>query len=377
MGTIEPYETAGGRRYRVRYRTPGRRQTDKRGFRTKRDAQVYLNSVEVSKAEGTYIAPSRGRATIGELSAGWEARQSHLKVTTAAGIEQALRIHVLPVWENARIGEIRPTQVADWVASLSAVRSPSVVLRAHGVLLGILEDARRDGVIRANPAANLDNLPRRRKTEHVYMTHEQVMKFAEGSNGRDLLVYIACYTGLRWGELAGLRVSRVDPVRRRLRIVENVVYVQGKHHVQTPKTHELREVEYPAFIDPLMSEQLQGKAPDDLVFPAPMGGYLRHARSGERWFKRGKEAAGVPASITPHDFRHTAASLAVQSGASVKAVQRMLGHKSAAMTLDVYADLWDEDLTTVATAMNRAREKKCGQNVGKSGSGKKKKPRDP
>lgn len=366
MATIEPYDSAGGRRYRVRYRTPGRRQTDKRGFHTKRDAQIFLNSVEVSKSEGTYISPSRGRATVGELATEWQARQSHLKVTTAAGIEQALRIHVLPVWSNARIGEIRPSQVADWVASLSAVRSPSVVLRAHGVLLGILEDARRDGIIRANPAADLDNLPRRRKTEHVYMTHEQVKLFAEGSNGRDLLIYLACYTGLRWGEIAGLRVSRVDLDRRRLRIVENAVYVNGRHHLQTPKTHELREVEYPAFLAPLMSEQIRGKTPDDLVIPAPMGGYLRHARSGERWFRRGKESAGVPASITPHDFRHTAASLAVQAGASVKAVQRMLGHKSAAMTLDVYADLWDEDLTAVASALNRARELKCGQNVGKS-----------
>jgi integrase len=66
--------------------------------------------------------------------------------------------------------------------------------------------------------------------------------------------------------------------------------------------------------------------------------------------------------------RHTAASLAVQAGANVKAVQRMLGHASAAMTLDVYADLWDEDLTVVAEALNRARDLKLGQNVGRGDS---------
>lgn len=187
------------------------------------------------------------------------------------------------------------------------------------------------------------------------MTHQQVKKFAEGSNGRDCPVYIACYTGLRWGEMAGLKMSRVDLKRRRLRIVENAVYVKGKHHVQTPKTHELREVEYPPFLDKLMAEQSEGKGPDDLLFPAPKGGYLRHARSNERWFLRGKTAAGVPSSITAHDFRHTAASLAVQSGANIKALQRMLGHKSAAMTLDTYADLFDEDLTAVANAMSEAR----------------------
>jgi integrase len=57
--------------------------------------------------------------------------------------------------------------------------------------------------------------------------------------------------------------------------------------------------------------------------------------------------------VTIHDLRHTAASLAVSAGANVKAVQRMLGHASAAMTLDVYADLFDDDLDAVAEALNR------------------------
>jgi integrase len=65
---------------------------------------------------------------------------------------------------------------------------------------------------------------------------------------------------------------------------------------------------------------------------------------------------------TPHDLRHTAASLAVSAGANVKAVQRMLGHASAAMTLDIYADLFDDDLEAVAVALDHARSR---ENVGK------------
>lgn len=61
--------------------------------------------------------------------------------------------------------------------------------------------------------------------------------------------------------------------------------------------------------------------------------------------------------MTPHDLRHTAASLAVSAGGNVKAIQRMLGHSSAAMTLDVYADLFDDDLDTLASALNDARSK--------------------
>ncbi|WP_425302631.1 tyrosine-type recombinase/integrase [Nocardia wallacei] len=58
--------------------------------------------------------------------------------------------------------------------------------------------------------------------------------------------------------------------------------------------------------------------------------------------------------VTAHDLRHTAASLAVSAGANVKAIQRMMGHQSAAMTLDVYADLFDDDLDTVADRLEQS-----------------------
>jgi len=79
------------------------------------------------------------------------------------------------------------------------------------------------------------------------------------------------------------------------------------------------------------------------------------------WYDRALETAGLPA-MTIHDLRHTAASLAISSDANVKAVQRMLGHASAAMTLDTYGDLFDDDLNAVADALNHAATK---INVGK------------
>jgi integrase len=95
----------------------------------------------------------------------------------------------------------------------------------------------------------------------------------------------------------------------------------------------------------------EGKGPDDLVFvDETTGSYVRGPKTsaGENsWFLRALTAAGVE-RLTPHDLRHTAASLAVSSGANVKAVQRMLGRASASMTLDVYADLFDDDLDAVA-----------------------------
>src|SRR5699024_6925254 len=97
----------------------------------------------------------------------------------------------------------------------------------------------------------------------------------------------------------------------------------------------------------------EGKDRDDLVFPGRDGKHLRRSVSTTGWFEQAVHRSGVPA-LSPHDLRHTCASLAVQAGANVKALQRMLGHASAAMTLDTYAALFDEDLDSVGVALDQA-----------------------
>nr|WP_268773233.1 tyrosine-type recombinase/integrase [Microbacterium sp. Leaf436] len=84
--------------------------------------------------------------------------------------------------------------------------------------------------------------------------------------------------------------------------------------------------------------------------------YPRASGGSRSWFVTALDAAGLE-RMTVHDLRHTAASLAISSGANVKAVQRMLGHASAAMTLDVYADLFDDDVDTVSAALDAARSR--------------------
>ena len=109
----------------------------------------------------------------------------------------------------------------------------------------------------------------------------------------------------------------------------------------------------PRFLADELVVHLAGKAPGDLVFTAPEGGVLRNTNFRPRYWDPATERAGLP-GLTPHELRHTAASLAVAAGANVKAVQQMLGHASAAMTLDVYAGLFADDLDAVADQLDRA-----------------------
>ncbi len=376
MGTIESYATASGRRYRVRYRTPDRKQTDKRGFRTKRDAELYLATVEVSKARGDFIDPADARITVDDLGPDWlQAKSAALKPSSYAALDDAWRVYVQPRWGTTQVSAITHSAVREWVAQLSAgtartsrqhhartaaqerrPKSATVVIRAHGVLASLLDLAVRDRRIASNPARRIDNLPRKKRKPHQYLTHEEVDRLAAAAGDHGIVVLLAAYTGLRWGELTGLRVRDVDALRRRLAVNENAVRVGTEIHVGSPKTHELRSVPYPEFLSLPIARLCEGKKRGDLVFGDGLVHLQRPRASGQSrsWFVRALDDAGLE-RMTIHDLRHTAASLAISAGANVKAVQRMLGHASAAMTLDVYADLFDDDLDTVSGALNAAR----------------------
>jgi integrase len=98
----------------------------------------------------------------------------------------------------------------------------------------------------------------------------------------------------------------------------------------------------------------EGKGPGDLVFTSPRGGLLGYRTFRRRAFDPAAAGIGVP-DLTPHKLRHSAASLAISSGANVKVVQQMLGHTSAAMTLDLYGHLFADDLDAVAARLDQAR----------------------
>jgi integrase len=358
MGSVQTYETAAGRRYLVQYRRPDHTPTTRRGFRTKRDAQLYLASVELSKASGEWIDPGSGRATVEQVGSEWLAAQAHLKPSSRHVLLVAWRVHVQPKWGDRPVNGIRHSEVQDWVAELSRVKSATVVLRAYGILAGTLERAMRDRRIKLNHARGI-TLPRKTSRPRHYLTHRQVDLLARESREHGALVLMLAYTGLRWGEAVALRVRAIDFYRRRLTVSDNAVNVGGVITPGTPKSGETRSVPFPAFLEPLLARECFGKTSDQLVF-GDGDRYLSTPTIKDGWFTGARKRAAAqdtafPTALTIHDLRHTAASLAISAGANVKAVQRMLGHASAAMTLDTYADLFDDDLDAVSAALDDAR----------------------
>lgn len=355
---IYSYKTNTGQTlYRVTYRTPEHQQRQKRGFTRKKDAELFLSGVEVSKARGEFIDSQEGKVTVSTLGDTWIKTQTHLKPSSFHALEVGYRLHVLPRWGETRIGEIRHSQVQAWVSDLATRKSATTVIRAYGVLAKILDIAVKDRRLLENPARGV-TLPRKAKKAHAYLTHAQVQALAEASKGHSALVYLLAYTGLRWGEATGLRLKSLDLLKKRLKVSENAVAVGGVIHVGTPKSHESRTVPLPDFLIPMLAQECEGKSREALVF-GDGHNHLKQPSHGDGWLevavRRCQEVDATFPRVTAHDLRHTSASLAISAGANVKAVQRMLGHASASMTLDTYADLFDTDLDNVSEALNKAR----------------------
>ena len=140
------------RRYQVRYRTPQRTQTKKRGFQTKRDAQEFAATVEVDKMTGTYVAPKLGTITVGEMAPAWLSRkQTDVAPSNYRTLEAAWRNHVQPVWGTTRLADVDLGEVERWIAPVRKTSGPTTVIRAYGVLAGILDDAVKSRRLASNP----------------------------------------------------------------------------------------------------------------------------------------------------------------------------------------------------------------------------------
>lgn len=352
--SISQYKTSKGHtRYRVRYTRPDGTRTDKRGFTTKTAARQW----EARTITGDVTLGNKHEPTINDLTDHYRASLASLAPGTAAGYTTALEGHVLPRWGRTKPSEITRTTVQQWVTGEGFTNS--VAGRNLAVLAGILTVNGYD----ADATRNITK-PRKNFRDHIYLPYPQLQLLAKHAPYPGI-IYTLGLTGIRWGECAGARVKDYNPHRKELRVAQTAGMIQGKLVIGTPKSGKARTVIVPDVAANYLNESTSGRPADAPIFPGPNGDYMKRPR-GRSWFDGSKRRAHdeddtFPTAMRLHDLRHTAASLMVQSGAHVKLVQHQLGHASASMTMDTYADLFPEDLGMLREAMNL---RFSGQNVG-------------
>ncbi|WP_255450380.1 site-specific integrase [Skermania sp. ID1734] len=193
-----------------------------------------------------------------------------------------------------------------------------------------------------------------RHATHVYLTAAEVAALAEkcGPSQGDI-VRILAYTGLRFGELAGLQVEDVDLDARRIRVRRSITQVGGKFVDGNPKSRAgRRTVPIPQSLLPLLEPRIRGRPHGEPAVTSP-GGSLLSVGNWKRdvHWKESIVAIGRP-TLRVHDLRHTYASLSRKAGADLRVLQKAMGHASITVTAHTYSDLYDDELDTIADALD-------------------------
>jgi integrase len=353
-------------RWRVRW-VDDSGQEHTKVFHHKDAAQSHLDKVTADVVRGTYVSPRHSAVTFGAVAKEWLAGKATKEPKTVAGYTSLLDTLILPRWRDTKLRDITHADVQRWISGLSvdgSVRtegkglSASRVIQAHQCMSAVLKYAIRTERLSKNAATGVD-LPRKASVEHRYLTHAQLLRLAgimTDVSHFGALTLVLGYCGLRIGEARALHVRDIKD--HTITVRASVTKVDGKGYVEgATKTHRTRWVPVPEFVwDALGYEAIVdtdfAAKPDELAFPGREGGYLTDFEY-RRWFDQAAKEIGVP-GLTPHELRHTCASLAISAGANIKAVQRLLGHETASMTLDEYGHLFSDDLTAVATSLDAA-----------------------
>lgn len=373
MASIERRERAGTVSWRVKWRDPEGKQRSESFTasptckRPEKAAKDFRSKIEQQLITGSYVDSGKGTITVGEWAEVWFNSRLNWKESTRDRNRNVLDVHVIPKWGSMPIGKITHAGVQEWVAGMKG--APDTRRKNYRPLSMMLDYAVKDGRLYKNPAKEI-SFPKVEETERRYLDHSQTKRLAEGCGYYRLMVYFLAYTGIRWGEMAALQVRRLDFVNRRAHITEAYANVRGKMILGSVKNYENRKVPIPPFLMAELRRHVAPMRPGDLVFRGPRGAINRSQKfqmaalnktaidMGLCDWETNPKKPGEQKAVNvfhPHELRHTAASLAIASGADVKVVQTMLGHKSATMTLDLYGHLFPDRLDEVADAMDAAR----------------------
>lgn len=338
-GTRHATGYRGSRPFRARYRSPDgieHAQT----FALKRDAIRFASGVDTDMARGAWVDPRLGRITLADWIEIVNPTVTGLRASTRARDESYVRTHLLPRFGRLPLTALDHMAIQGWIAEMEGTGyAPETVKKAVQLLNRYLKEAVRAGRLASNPTAEV-RLPKIIRKEMRFLDATGVARLTSTMDPRYApIVTLGAYSGLRIGEMLGLRVGRVDVLGRFIDVVEQLQEVKGHLSFGPPKTTTShRRVKVPNFVIDSLGPHLAGKDREATVFAAPEGGLVRLSQFRRRFWSPAVETAGL-APLRIHDLRHTAVALWIASGATPNEIARRAGHSSVAVVLDRYGHL--------------------------------------
>lgn len=320
-------------RWQVRYTGPdGRRYNLDETYRTKSDAEAAYSIVASQMATHRWVNPDRSRVCLQSYGEAWVAQRAGISDRTRELYSSLLSRHIVPTLGSVELRHLSPDRVRSWRQTLlvSGVGG-STVAKSYRLLRAICATAVDDEVIPRNPC-RIKGAGTESAAERPVLSMPQVLALADNIAPRfRLLVLLAAFGSLRWGELVGLRQSDVDLQSMTVHVRRSVAEVGGQLVVKEPKTAAgRRSIAIPTALRDELRRHLELYAEPGLsgrVFTGEKGATPRRAHFVRVW-RAAKKAAGVDEGVHFHDLRHTGNHFAAASGASTRELMARMGHAS-------------------------------------------------
>lgn len=364
--SVQRYVTPAGKvRYRARVKSHGQ-EVAARVFERRADAIAWEQEQGLKLRQGDWHDPRRGKLQLGEIATLWLTSRASVKRRTYETDAGNWRRYIEPKWAKRQISSITASQIATWLGELADQGlARSTIARILATLRSVLAFAVDDRRIALNPAS-IVTAPAggQSRREGQNLDLDELLALTNACRGRYAdVVPVLGLQGLRWGELAGLQVGDLfDQPAPGMRIARAVLSSGGggELFIDSLKNKRARTVPTVPLVQPILDRWRTDKTANQWLFNAPRGGPMseRNWKRSVQW-KNATTTIGRP-ELRVHDLRHTAASIWLASGADPKVVQRVLGHASAAMTMDLYGHMIDHSLWGAA--------KRIGNNGGISGA---------
>ena len=328
-----------------------RRQKWHGSYKTRREAERASASIVRDLEQNSYVEPRK--LTLADyVNDEWlPLMRQQVKPSTWSSYSRNLELHVLPTLGGRQLQTINPGLLNALYRQLlengrrngapGRGLSPKTVRYVHTTLSKVFNDAVDQELLQRNPAARAKPPRSPRGTSTMqFWTPEELARFLEHVRDHHWFPIwrLAAMTGMRRGEVLGLRWQDVDFDHARVAIRQTLISISYRTEISTPKTHRSRVVDLDAdtldILRKLYAER--GRPPRTTVVFVDSDGAPIHPESVRVVFERLHPHAGVP-RIRFHDLRHTHATIALRAGVPVKVISERLGHSTPAFTLQQYA----------------------------------------
>jgi integrase len=334
--------------------------------RTRQEVAAKLAKAMADRDGGVELDPSR--VTMSEYLQRWlkDSVKGNVRPITFESYERLVRVHMVPALGHVKLKALSPAHLQGFYRDrLDAGLSPCTVQRLHAVIHRALKQALRWGLVPRNVSEATDP-PTAQRKEIRPLTPEQVRTLLKAAQGDRLeaLYVLAITTGLRQGELFGLKWEDVDLAAGRLSVRRTLTTPKGGRRLGPPKrSKSRRSVKLTArAVEALrVHRERQLKEREKLaelwqdhafIFATQVGTPLNRHNYFRRCFKPMLQKAGLPHTVRFHDLRHTCATLLLSKNVNPKVVQELLGHANISQTMDTYSHVLPDMQERAASAMD-------------------------